>query len=205
MKLDEKELLQGLRQADKRAFEVLVDTYQKRILAIACGITLDREESLEIVQDVFLSVYQNIDNFREESGLFTWMRKITINISLNWKRRWIRRFRWNHQTLEDKNFNENNDLLYRDKYQEKPQTPEAEYIEYESENIIMNKIGQLPEKIRTVLVLKVFEKMSYEDIAQTLGVNIGTVKSRLHYAKKFLTTLCHSPKIRRDEDEYKQR
>ncbi|MBF0376445.1 MAG: sigma-70 family RNA polymerase sigma factor [Desulfamplus sp.] len=187
MKLDEKELLQGLRQADKRAFEVLVDTYQKRLLAIACGITLDREESLEIVQDVFLSVYQNIYNFREESGLFTWMRKITINLCLNWKRRWIRRFRWNHQTLEGKNFSENNELLYRDRYEQKPQTPEAEYIEYESENIIMNKIGQLPEKVRTVLVLKVFEKMSYEDIAQTLGVNIGTVKSRLHYAKKFLT------------------
>ncbi|MBF0573603.1 MAG: sigma-70 family RNA polymerase sigma factor [Desulfamplus sp.] len=185
MKLDEKELIQGLRHSDKRSFEILVDTYQKRLLAIAYGITLEKEESLEIVQDVFLSVYQNIGNFREESGLLAWMRKITINLSLNWKRRWIRRFRWSHQTLEDKNFRENNDLLYR--YEDKPQTPEAEYIEYESENIIMNKISQLPEKIRTVLVLKVFEKMSYEDIAQTLGINIGTVKSRLHYAKKFLT------------------
>ncbi|MBF0231941.1 MAG: sigma-70 family RNA polymerase sigma factor [Desulfamplus sp.] len=180
MKPDEKELIQDLMQGGDEAFELLVETYQKRLIAIACAITLDKEESLEIVQDVFLSVYQNIGTFREDSGLFTWMRKITVNLCLNWKRKWIRRFKWYHQPLES------DDSMSYAEYDKKTDSPESEYMEYESEQKIMEKIEQLPEKIRSVLVLKAFEQMSYEEIAQTLEINIGTVKSRLHYARKFL-------------------
>ncbi len=195
MKLDEKELIRGLRQGNGKAFETLVDRYQKKLFAIAFGITLDSEESLEIVQDVFVSVYQNIGDFREDSGLFTWMRKITVNLCLNWKRRWLRRFKWSHHSFEENlsvlskdfynSYNSNyGDTLNTDLVVD---TPESQYMEYESEKIIMDKIGQLPEKIRTVFVLQAFEKMSYQDIADTLNLNIGTVKSRLHYAKKFIT------------------
>jgi len=180
MKPDEKELIQGLRQGSDEAFGILVETYQKRLLTIACAITLDREESLEIVQDVFVSVYKNIGRFREESGILTWMRKITVNLCLNWKRRWIRRLRWSHQPLEPEQ------ELYSEGSDDKPENPETQYMACESENMVMEKIGQLPEKVRTVLVLKAFEKMSYEDIARALGINQGTVKSRIHYARKFL-------------------
>jgi len=180
MKPDEKELIQGLRQRDNEAFELLVGIYQKRLMAIACGITLDREESLEIVQDVFLNVHQNIDTFREESGLMTWMRRITVNLCLNWKRRLSRRVQWHHQPIEAE------EVLSCTDGDGTADTPESQYMAYESEQILMEKIAQLPEKVRTVLVLKVFEKMAYEEIAQTLGINSGTVKSRLYYARKFL-------------------
>lgn len=181
MKPDEKELVRGLRQGSNEAFEILVETYQKRLLVIACGITLDREESLEIVQDVFVSVYQNIENFREDSGLLTWLRKITVNMCLNWRRKWIKRFRWNHQSIDAFS-----DIFFADG-QTNGENPESQYMAYESEQAIMKKIAQMPEKIRSVLVLKAFEKMPYEEIAQTLGINSGTVKSRLYYARKFLT------------------
>ena len=82
------------------AFRLLIRTYQSKLYSIAYGITLDREESLDIVQDVFLKVHQKIHTFREESSLSTWLHRITVNLCLNWKRRWTRRFRWHHQPLE---------------------------------------------------------------------------------------------------------
>lgn len=180
MKPDEKELIQRLQYGDGEAFEFLVETYQKRLMTIAYGITLDREESLEIIQDTFLNVYQNIATFREDSSLMTWMRKITVNLSLNWKRKWGRRLGLHHHSIGSE------EAIIFEGADDKPDTPESQYMTYESEKMLMAKIAQLPEKVRGVLVLKAFEKMSYEEIAQTLGINSGTVKSRLHYARKFL-------------------
>ena len=95
--INEQDLVERLKKGQQWAFNVLVNQYQDRLLKIAYGITLDREDSLEIVQDVFVSVYKNIQSFRQDSSLATWLRKITINQCLNWKRKWKRRFKWNHE------------------------------------------------------------------------------------------------------------
>ncbi len=179
-KLDEKELIQRLKQGDQIAFQSLVQKYQPKLLAIACGITLDMEEGREIVQDVFISVHKNINTFREESSLLTWMRKITINLCLNWKRKWKRRFKWSHSSLDSQ---QDNTLEQAEKNME---TPESAYMSQEFEDVVMKAVELMPEKIRVVFVLKTFEKISYEEIAQTLNIKKGTVSSRLHYARKFL-------------------
>ncbi len=179
-KTNEKELIHELQQGSRKAFEHLVEQYQHRLIAIACGITLDREESLEIVQDVFISVHQNINNFREDAGLMTWMRKITINMCLNWKKKWMRRFKWSHQTIETEQGH------FLSEAETGNETPESSYMNREFEAVVMEKISLLPEKLRTVFVLKTLENISYEEIAQTIGIKTGTVKSRLHHARKFL-------------------
>ena len=97
---NEDALVERLKQGDDKAFRIFIRQYQSKLYGIAFGITLDREESLDIVQDVFLIVYQKIHTFRGESSLSTWLHRITVNMCLNWKRRWTRRFKWHHQPLE---------------------------------------------------------------------------------------------------------
>ncbi len=179
--MDEQTLIRALKNRDEVAFEVLVHTHHGKLLSIAWGITQDREESLEIVQDVFLNVHKHIQEFRGESGIFTWMRKITVNMCLNWKRKWKRRFLWHHQPIES----EQGGVL--PEVGENQDNPESEYLQKEFQRMLMVHVKALPEKVRTVFVLKTFEKMSYEEIAQTLGIKKGTVSSRLHYARKYLS------------------
>ena len=177
---DESTLVSLLKQGQEDAFRVLVRRYETRVFSIAYGITLDREESLDIVQEVFLKVYQNIHTFREESRLSTWLHRITVNLCLNWKKRWKRRFRWHHQPLERDQ--SGNDL----KSGTEAHYPDALYEKKEFEKIFWDRLNELPEKTRAVFVLKEVEGLSYDEIAKTLGVRTGTVSSRLFYARKRL-------------------
>jgi len=177
---DESTLVSLLKQGQEDAFRVLVRRYETRVFSIAYGITLDREESLDIVQEVFLKVYQNIHTFREESRLSTWLHRITVNLCLNWKKRWKRRFRWHHQPLERDQ--SGNDL----KSGTEAHYPDALYEKKEFQKIFWDRLNELPEKTRAVFVLKEVEGLSYDEIAKALGVRTGTVSSRLFYARKRL-------------------
>jgi RNA polymerase sigma-70 factor (ECF subfamily) len=150
------------------------------LLKIAYGITLDREESLEVVQDVFISVFNSIQTFRHEAGLGTWLRKITLNHCLNWKRKWKRRFKWHHDPIDS-------DIDWELPLETpKNKTPETLYEEKQLERVFFNSIKKLPEKIRIVFVLNAIEGLSYDEIAQTLKIKKGTVSSRLYFARKHL-------------------
>ena len=178
--INEQDLVERLKKGQQWAFNILVNKYQGRLLKIAYGITLDREDSLEVVQDVFISVFKNIQTFRQDAGLATWLRKITINQCLNWKRKWKRRFKWNHESIESEN---DKDLFNENK---KSNDPEMLYREKQLEKNLMQAIKTLPEKIRLVFVLNAFEGLSYEEIAKTLNIKKGTVSSRLYFARKNL-------------------
>jgi len=179
--IEENDLVDRLKQGQEWAFNILVNKYQNMLLKIAYGITLDREESLEIVQDVFVSVHKNIKNFRQDAGLSGWLRRITINSCLNWKRKWKRRFRWNHQPIEPE---DENKLL---KAKKDENNPETLYREKQIEMFFMENVRRLPEKIRAVFVLNTLEGLSYDEIAQHLRIRRGTVSSRLYHARKILS------------------
>jgi len=99
------------------------------------------EESREVVQDVFVSVFKHIHEFRGEAGLGGWLRRITINACLNWKRKWKRRFKWHHTSLAP----ENDHLLYETK--KNRSTPESMLGEKEVKANLMRAIHKLPGKI----------------------------------------------------------
>lgn len=176
---DEKRLISLLKQGNDAAFRVLVRQYNNRLFGIAYGIVLDREESLEILQEVFLKVFQNIHRFREEAGLSTWLHRITVNQCLNWHRRWKRKFRWQQNTLE-----RDGPIDYPDRGMDND--PEAIYREKELKNKFMENLGQLPREERVVFVLKEVEGLSYDEIARVLKIKRGTVSSRLFYARQRL-------------------
>ncbi|MCP4664759.1 MAG: sigma-70 family RNA polymerase sigma factor [Deltaproteobacteria bacterium] len=169
-----------LKQGHEEAFRVLVRRYQKKLFGIAYGITLDREESLEIVQEVFLKVFQKIHSFRGESSLSTWLHRITVNHCLNWQRRWKRRLKWRHQPLEREDGADYPELGSDE------ESPHSLYQGKEVERIFKEKLSGLPEEARTVFVLKELEGLSYDEIAKTLKIKRGTVSSRLFYARKRL-------------------
>ncbi len=176
--MEEQKLVERLRKGQQWAFNQLVTTHQNRLLKIAFGITLDHEESLEIVQDVFLSVFENIDFFRQEASLASWLRRITINSCLNWKRKWKKRFRWHHDPIDfQTEARLTNESL-------KKNDPESLVREKQFEKKILNAIKILPEKLRVVFVLNNLEGLPYEEISKTLDIKMGTVRSRLHSARK---------------------
>lgn len=178
--INELDLIVRLKKGQQWAFNTLVSKYQGRLLKIAYGITLDREDSLEVVQDVFISVFKNIHTFRHDASLAGWLRKITINQCLNWKRKWKRRFKWHHDSIDSEN---NKDLIKEDKNN---YNPEISYRKKQFEKNLKRTIQTLPEKVRLVLVLNAFEGLSYEEIAKALNIQKGTVSSRLHFARKKL-------------------
>ncbi|MEA1967121.1 MAG: sigma-70 family RNA polymerase sigma factor [Thermodesulfobacteriota bacterium] len=176
--IDEQELVQRLKKGQQWAVNVLVDRYQNRLLKLAYGITMDMEDSQDVVQDVFVKAVKHIHGFRYKSSLWGWLRKITINACLNWKRKLKRRFKWHHQSLES----ENDPLLY--KRTETILNPESILREKELNEKLMQAVKKLPEGNRVVFVLNTFEDLSYKEIAQTLNIRKGTVNSRLYHARK---------------------
>ena len=176
--MEEQKLVERLRKGQQWAFNQLVTTHQNRLLKIAFGITLDHEESLEIVQDVFLSVFENIDFFRQEASLASWLRRITINSCLNWKRKWKKRFRWHHDHIDF----QTEARLTNESF--KKNDPESLVREKQFEKKILDAIKILPEKLRVVFVLNNLEGLPYEEISKTLDIKMGTVRSRLHSARK---------------------
>ncbi|MFN2356791.1 MAG: RNA polymerase sigma factor [Desulfotignum sp.] len=178
---DEQDLVEQLKQGRKQAFDILVNRFQKRLLKVAYGITLDQEESREIVQDVFTTVFRQIHSFRQDATLYTWLRKITINHCLNWKRKWKRRFRWHHDPITF----ENERIISRENTQ--MDTPETLMQKKQFRNRLMDAVKTLPEKTRVVFVLYALEDLSYEEIADFLHIRKGTVASRLYNARKQVT------------------
>jgi RNA polymerase sigma-70 factor (ECF subfamily) len=176
----DEELVVRLQRGDEWAFQLLVRRYRKKIFSIAFGITVDAEESKDIVQEVFLQVYQRIGNFRSDASLSTWLHRITVNRCLNWKRRWTRRFKWMHVTVdsaEDETGNvPESDLP----------SPESRVTSAQTRQQIDNALKMLPDQARTVFVLREMEGLSYEAIADVVGIKLGTVRSRLFHARKRL-------------------
>ena len=177
---NENELVTRLKKGQDAAYQILVRQYQDKLFYIAYGITLDSEESREIVQEVFIKVFRRIHSFRGDSKLFTWLRRITVNESLNWQRKLKRRFKWHHHSLE------NGDTYDIVEDKSDMDDPEALYEKKELKKDLEEGLRSLPEDARTVFILKELEGLSYEEIARILKIQKGTVSSRLFYARQRL-------------------
>ncbi len=178
---NEKKLVALLKEGNEDAFGVLVRRYEKRLFKIAFGMTSDREESMDIVQEVFLKVHRHINNtFDEKSKLSTWLYRITVNESFNLLRSWKRRFRDYHHPLETDESDYFSELGTNDF------APDALYQEKEFEKAFREALKGLGKNARAVFVLKEVQGLSYDQISNILKIKRGTVSSRLCYARKTL-------------------
>lgn len=176
----EERLISGLVQGQEAAFRALIRQYQGRLFGVAFGITQDREESLDIVQEVFIRVFQKIRYFKQEAKLSTWLHRITVNQCLNIKRGWKRRFKWFHQSMGNDTDEQTPEL------QSNAHFPETLYQEKEFKREFGKALKKLPAASKAVFVLKEMEGLSYEEIADVLKIKRGTVSSRLFHARRQL-------------------
>jgi len=172
---DERKVLEFL-SGRKEALAELFRRYRQDVYEIAYRFTSNRDDALEITQEVFMKLIEGLESFRRGSRFFTWLYRIAVNQSIDFLRRRKRRAAVPLEEGEHRNRRRGTDPV------ERAQTAEL------SERL-RSALGKLSEKHRTVLILHSMENLSYREIAQVVGCSIGTVMSRLFYARKRLAEL----------------
>jgi RNA polymerase sigma-70 factor (ECF subfamily) len=171
-----------LKANDDLAYDELVRTYNASIFHVAYRMLNDSAEASDVVQEIFLKVFRNIGGFKGEAALKTWVFRIALSEILNRLRWWKRRYRFSTVSLDDPPNGNGNGLHVADS---KP-TP-AEILESkEQEMAIQQALSKLSSDHRSIVVLRDIEGFSYSEIAEVLGISIGTVKSRLARARSDL-------------------
>jgi RNA polymerase sigma-70 factor (ECF subfamily) len=175
--LPEARLISRLRTGDLSEFEELVAHFERPVYAMCFRLLGDAEEARDAAQETFLKVYRGLGGFRGEAGLKTWIYRIAINQAMNQKRWWRRRKR--EETISLDITRGQSDTSIGNLLPGHGSSPEAQAISSERERNIMHALGEIKEEYRIALMLREIEELSYEEIAQTLSISIGTVKSRI--------------------------
>jgi len=180
----DRELLGRCRGGDETAFDELVLRHQQRALNVAFQVLRDREDAMEVAQDAFVRVYRSVSNFRGECEFTTWLHQIVMNLARNKHRWWKRRGR--HASVSLDTPVELADGEAPMQMADHGDAPDVETVKAEFVNLLSRKMGELPQKLREVLVLRNVEGLSYEQIAAVLDCSIGTVKSRIARGREAL-------------------
>ncbi|MDH4066076.1 MAG: sigma-70 family RNA polymerase sigma factor, partial [Acidobacteriota bacterium] len=159
----------------------LVAGHERMVYTLALHLLGDRDDALDLSQEVFLRVFRTIHSFRGQSTLKTWIYRIVINQARNRQRFWRRRRRADQVSL-DQHVEEHGDL----KQPRDATAPDLALARKELATRLWAALDALPFDQRTVVVLREIDGLSYEDIAFSLGVAVGTVKSRLTRARQVL-------------------
>lgn len=171
-------LVERVQKGDKRAFDLLINKYQHRIVSLVARYVSDQAEAMDVAQEAFIKAYRAIDRFRGDSAFYTWLYRIAINTAKNWL---VARKRRPPNSDIDAADAEQYDMDSRLKEQG---TPEHELMREEIKRTVYDTIAELPDDLRTAIMLREMEGMSYEDIAVTMDCPIGTVRSRIFRARE---------------------
>lgn len=166
-----------LKAGDAAAFDTLVVRYASDIYALLFRLTENAEEAGDLTQETFLSALKAVKKFRGEANLKTWLFRIAINESRNRHRWWQRRRRDKTVSLDAPC--RNGETPLSETVSSRFDNPEQEALRREREQMLLKALNDLPDIFREAIVLCDIEGFSYEEIAQTLEINIGTVKSRI--------------------------
>lgn len=171
------EFIEKLKAGDAAAFDTLVIRYSPDVYALLFRLTENAEEAGDLVQETFLSALKAIGKFRGEADLKTWLFRIAINESRN-RHRWWKRRRRDKTVSLDVSYGESNTPLGETIPGNRP-NPEKETLRREREKLLARALSELPDIFREAVILCDIEGLTYDEIAQALDVNIGTVKSRI--------------------------
>lgn len=171
-------LIKRVQQGDRSAFDLLVIKYQHKILKLVMRYVRDPSEALDVTQEAFLKAYRAAPSFRGESAFYTWLYRIAINTAKNYL---VAAGRRPVQFSVDTQDPDQQDLLseLRDL-----DTPDGLAQSDDVRDVINKAIADLPEELRTAILLREIEGMSYEEIAQTMECPVGTVRSRIFRARE---------------------
>jgi RNA polymerase sigma-70 factor (ECF subfamily) len=174
----DQQLVERVQAGDKSAFDLLVRKYQHRVLKLVGRFVSDAAEAEDVAQEAFLKAYRALASFRGDSAFYTWLYRIAINTAKN-------------ALVSNRRRPVDFDLDLQDPEQydrharlKEGDTPEGVLLTEEIRNVVERAMEQLPEDLRTAIVLRELEGMSYEEIAEAMDCPVGTVRSRIFRARE---------------------
>lgn len=165
-------LIKKFKAGDESAFEELVKRYQKKVYNTTYRMMGNREDANDLAQEAFLRVYRKLDRFKGNSSFSTWLFTVTTNLCRDEMRKRQRRLQTT--SLSEKERNIPDEMM----------SPEDLSLQRELRDKLQQVIDKLPNKHREVIILREFQGLSYDEIAEVTGVSMGTVKSRLSRARR---------------------
>lgn len=173
MNADETELISKCQQGDQNALKEIFDRYHKKVYRIAYGMVRQREDALDIVQEVFTKLFHSIRNFKGRSKFYTYLYRMAVNTAIDHTRRMGK---FSAVSLDEDGAFQPSDTAEK--------RPDRIFLHKELKGKVKLALEKLPVDQRTALVLREVESLSYQEIAEAMGCSIGTVMSRLHYGRK---------------------
>lgn len=184
MSENEKSLLERAKTGDVKAFEMLVEAYQRKIYNIALRMIGNSDDAYDLAQEVLIRIYKSIGSFKEQSSFSTWVYRITTNVCLDEIRK--RKNKWTVSLDEDIRLDDSE--IKREIESDDPK-PDEMTEKAELKKTITEAINKLNEEHRIVIVLRDIHGFSYEDIAKIVKCPEGTVKSRINRARQALKSI----------------
>jgi RNA polymerase sigma-70 factor (ECF subfamily) len=171
-------LVERVQRGDRRAFDLLVLRYQQRIIKLIMRYVHDSSEAQDVAQEAFIKAYRALPSFRGDSAFYTWMYRIAINTAKNYLVSLQRRpVDYDLDLQEPRHYEANARLKDED-------SPEGIALQEELRQTVERTIASLPEELRTAIMLREIDGLSYEEIAQAMECPVGTVRSRIFRARE---------------------
>lgn len=171
-------LVERVQRGDRAAFDLLVLKYQHRIVKLVSRYVFDSTEALDVAQEAFIKAWRALPKFRGDSAFYTWLYRIAINTAKN------------HLVAQSRRpANHGLDLQDPEQYEldarlADTDTPERHLLAEEIRQTVMRTIDELPDELRTAIMLRELDGMSYEEISEAMECPIGTVRSRIFRARE---------------------
>jgi RNA polymerase sigma-70 factor (ECF subfamily) len=175
----DRQLVERARGGDKRAFDLLVQKYHRRLMRLLSRMVRNQEEVEDIAQETFIKAYRALPQFRGDAAFYTWLYRIGVNTARNYLSSRKRQM----PTISDQALNDDDDVDERI-VAEDINTPESMLLSKQVAMAVNDVVEALPEELRTAITLREMEGMSYEEIAELMGCPIGTVRSRIFRARE---------------------
>jgi len=177
------QLVARARAGDERAFRALLEKYERAVFSICLRMVRNREEATDLAQESFVKVFASLDRYNPEYAFSSWLFKITSNLCIDY----LRKRRITTLAMDEPIEGEKGEFTRQ--YEAPDPTPEETFARNEKMRKLEAGIAALPEHYRIMLVLRHQEDLSYEEIAESLSIPLGTVKARIHRAREMLKAI----------------
>ena len=176
----DKEIIERVKSGEKEAYDLLVLKYQQRVINLISRFVKNHSDALDVSQETFIKAYRALPNFRGESAFYTWLYRIAVNTAKN------------HLTVQSRKITKSDyDVAEIEQIEgnmslTEQTTPESLLVKDELQETILKTIENLPEDLKSAIMLREIEGLSYEEIAEVMECPVGTVRSRIFRAREMI-------------------